>query len=646
MAMVTRQELIDAAADCLTLETVVNGAASPGTLTSRLGTSLRTVLKVIADIETEINTAGDGWLALAEDWAQKIDGTVDGAGTYSSKAWAVGGTGVTDTASGGAAKEWATKTSGTVDGTEYSAKKYAQDADAAAASAAASAALVPLSKYNATTAPTTNDDSGDGYGVNSLWADITNDRKYICVDATLTAAVWQIIPQEGYYNALDYAIPRDGVTNAAPSLQALIDAVDAAGGGTIFMPTGQYKVNTSILVPQGVYLRGAGSRQTRIIWGNVDATNFTKGVVYSVEGTDGAPGFVFSTGLSYLNISANDVVDVALALRGQQEGCVYEDLVLSGFKVAGLDVLAFSSVNHGVTFSDLHIIPDSTATGAYGVRAANITKCHFKNITTDIASGSYARGFSLTSAIQNIFEGIHTEDCTYGFHVSSGSGNNVYIGLEAYRGSGTSTTHFHTTETRYSIHSIRTRTGFTNHIDDGTNVITAGTDEDSVVVERGSSYFRRLKDTETYTATRPGFIRGARQVYAGTSGNGQSTFRVNTTIAASGTKEIIIDIGTVSKGFSGKLTIFSTGDQRYCTEVFFDGFVSTSGTVSGGVVSTQTGSNITRLTIAAPAAVSSGAVAQQFGIVVTNVSVTLSQVLEVKLEISRQDGQCSTMTIV
>lgn len=71
---------------------------------------------------------------LAEEWATKTDGIVDTT-DYASKAWAIGGTGVTDTASRGAAKEWATKTSGTVDGTEYSAKKYAQDAAAALASA-------------------------------------------------------------------------------------------------------------------------------------------------------------------------------------------------------------------------------------------------------------------------------------------------------------------------------------------------------------------------------------------------------------------------------------------------------------------------------------------------------------------------------
>ena len=65
----------------------------------------------------------------AQDWATKVDGIVDST-DYSAKAWSIGGTGVSDTASRGAAKEWATETSGTVDGTEYSAKEYAQGTQA------------------------------------------------------------------------------------------------------------------------------------------------------------------------------------------------------------------------------------------------------------------------------------------------------------------------------------------------------------------------------------------------------------------------------------------------------------------------------------------------------------------------------------
>ena len=62
---------------------------------------------------------------LAGNYATKVDGVVTGS-DHSSKAWAIGGTGVTDTSSKGASKEWAIEDSGTVDGTSYSSKEYAQ----------------------------------------------------------------------------------------------------------------------------------------------------------------------------------------------------------------------------------------------------------------------------------------------------------------------------------------------------------------------------------------------------------------------------------------------------------------------------------------------------------------------------------------
>jgi len=48
-----------------------------------------------------------------------------------------------------------------------------------------------LCKEDATAAPTVNDDSTLGYAKGSRWYDITNNREYVCLNPTTTAAVWK-----------------------------------------------------------------------------------------------------------------------------------------------------------------------------------------------------------------------------------------------------------------------------------------------------------------------------------------------------------------------------------------------------------------------------------------------------------------------
>lgn len=48
-----------------------------------------------------------------------------------------------------------------------------------------------LSKLDATAAPTVNDDTGDGYGIGSIWIDTTADDVYMATDVTAGAAVWR-----------------------------------------------------------------------------------------------------------------------------------------------------------------------------------------------------------------------------------------------------------------------------------------------------------------------------------------------------------------------------------------------------------------------------------------------------------------------
>ena len=95
--------------------------------------SITTAISGVNAISTEVQQAYTDRVAIqnastnatkAENYAIKTDGAVESS-NYSSKAWAFGGPGVTDTAGSGASKEWATDTTNTVDGTEYSSKEYA-----------------------------------------------------------------------------------------------------------------------------------------------------------------------------------------------------------------------------------------------------------------------------------------------------------------------------------------------------------------------------------------------------------------------------------------------------------------------------------------------------------------------------------------
>ena len=58
-----------------------------------------------------------------------------------------------------------------------------------------------LNKVDATSAPTANDDSADGYQVGSIWIDVTNDIAYTCVDASSGAAVWTQGGGSGFVSA-------------------------------------------------------------------------------------------------------------------------------------------------------------------------------------------------------------------------------------------------------------------------------------------------------------------------------------------------------------------------------------------------------------------------------------------------------------
>lgn len=95
------------------------------------------VAQAASDAALASSSNASGFADKSQSWASKVNGIVEST-DYSSKAYAIGGTGVD--AGSGSAKDWATKTGGTVGNTsEYSAKYWATSSNVSTVVGAVSA---------------------------------------------------------------------------------------------------------------------------------------------------------------------------------------------------------------------------------------------------------------------------------------------------------------------------------------------------------------------------------------------------------------------------------------------------------------------------------------------------------------------------
>lgn len=132
-----------------------------------------------------------------------------------------------------------------------------------------SAVTAILNNYTATAAPTVDDDSGDGYSVGSAWIDVTADKAYICLGATVGAAVWEEIGGSGLAGGV-WLIHSTTITIYATITLAV---ADYAAGDTIMILPGTYSENFTFT--SAITLIGT-DRDTCIITSTATATIATR----------------------------------------------------------------------------------------------------------------------------------------------------------------------------------------------------------------------------------------------------------------------------------------------------------------------------------------------------------------------------------
>jgi len=95
--------------------------------------------------------------------------------------------------------------------------------------------------HTAASAPTVNDDSGDGYSAGSRWIDTAADKEYVCLDATVGAAVWTETTSTGgggISSASDKTADYTVATTDANNILLLTEAAAANATFTLYQLVG------------------------------------------------------------------------------------------------------------------------------------------------------------------------------------------------------------------------------------------------------------------------------------------------------------------------------------------------------------------------------------------------------------------------
>jgi hypothetical protein len=148
-------------------------------------------------------------------------------------------------------------------------------------------------------------------------------------------------------NVKDYGAVGDGTTNDSPAFAAAVAALNTRGGGQLHIPTGRYRLNSTVIADKGnIHFHGDGA-QSWIINGQANAAALQLGDGSTVTYTYRVSGLQFATAAGVVATAGN------IGLRARTIGqSRFDNLVFTQYPAPNYDNISLESVSQS-TFTSI-----------------------------------------------------------------------------------------------------------------------------------------------------------------------------------------------------------------------------------------------------------------------------------------------------
>lgn len=226
----------------------------------------------------------------------------------------------------------------------------------------------------------------------------------------------------GAYNVKGYGALGNNSADDRAAIQSAIDAADLAGGGTVFFPTGRYRIKQSLIIPSKITLIGANPEASVIV------------AHPTFEGTNAGNNCYLLRNENHTAVALTDE-----SIHVEKLGFDYGAVTIVG---GGAHAISMRYVQ-GVTVRDCHFSAGENATAFLACNDTMTDNCHARNTSNCgfdhwdgagnasvsncsvvISSGNTAQGIQFTGT-GSLMEDRSSVNCVVSFNRLSGIRNSV-----------------------------------------------------------------------------------------------------------------------------------------------------------------------------------------------------------------------------